>query len=190
MAAAASPEGLSTWPCWSWARFGISGAYQHRRQRHVRFHLRLRCGCCYGYGRRVKSSGKKKGAMTLDLQQRLTSPPHRWDADSAHHRVHCLFGGQRRAPAWQSSSCAGWIPGLLWAGLCMLVAFLYGKKTSLRVSDKKAHRQSRIKDGLGRDPKPVLNCHHHRRHSVRLLHSYRGIRRRSCLRVFLIGGTV
>ena len=23
---------------------------------------------------------------------------------------------------------AGWIPGLLWAGLCMLVAFLYGKK--------------------------------------------------------------
>ncbi len=32
---------------------------------------------------------------------------------------------------------AGWIPGLLWAGLCMLVAFLYGKKKGYVVKGEK-----------------------------------------------------
>ncbi len=32
---------------------------------------------------------------------------------------------------------AGWIPGLLWAGLCMLVAFLYGKKHGYTIKSEK-----------------------------------------------------
>lgn len=33
---------------------------------------------------------------------------------------------------------AGWLPGLLWSGLCMLVAFLYGKKHGYIIKSEKA----------------------------------------------------
>lgn len=40
---------------------------------------------------------------------------------------------------------AGWIPGLLWAGLCMLVAFLYGKKKGYVVKGEKVTASTAMK---------------------------------------------
>ena len=81
---------------------------------------------------------------------------------------------------------AGWIPGLLWAAACMIVAFFFAKKNGYVIKRDKMTWGIIGKTSMGSNPELIPCCDHHRWNLIRIFHTDRGIRYCGSIRIYSV----
>lgn len=79
---------------------------------------------------------------------------------------------------------AGWIPGLLWAACCMVVAFFYARKQGYVIKRDKLTAKNRREDNMGCNPEFISGRDYHRWYFIWKIYADRGIRCCGCIRLY------